>query len=359
MGTDKPRRKKKSKYRPVKDRQHSLIEVAQEFATEVQCLAFLEKVRWPEGVECIECGCKRISRFTAIGAVRKNRAREIVRSPTGEPVRSPDRHLLQCLNPACKHQFSAITGTVFQDTHLDLGKWFQAIAIMCDGKKGTSAMQIQRSLQIGSYKTAWYLNHRIREAMVDPDPKPLTGVIEADETYVGGKFDKRRNRDRWDKEPVFGMVERDGNVRMAHIQHITRSEVIAELKENISIEAEALYTDESPLYKRLPEGMPRHESVNHSVKEWTRGEVHTGTIDGVWSLVKRGIIGSFHRVSIKHLGRYLAEFETRWNHRRTADLFTIVIARLLIQSALGYKALIAEAKSYAPSASSESPEPQA
>jgi transposase-like protein len=143
------------------------------------------------------------------------------------------------------------------------------------------------------------------------------------------------------KDTVFGMVERDGRVKTYHVPALNRYHVISKLKEGISVEASAVYTDESPLYKRMPENIQKHEIVNHSAKEYVRGEVHTGTIDGYWGLLKRGLIGSFHRVSIKHLHRYLSEFEFRWNNRETQEIFAAVIIGLVIKSALRYKALTA------------------
>jgi transposase-like protein len=162
MDAPKSKTPRKSKYRSLVNRKHSLIDVSQEFATEVQCIAYLEAMRWPEGVRCLRCNANRISRFVAKGRERFNRK--------GEVVRSPDRHLYQCLT--CKHQFAVTTGTIFHDTHLPLHKWFQAVALMCDEKKGGSAMQLQRNLRIGSYRTAWYLNHRIRKAM-EEEPSRL------------------------------------------------------------------------------------------------------------------------------------------------------------------------------------------
>ena len=325
----KKRPKRKRKQHPVVRQERSLIDVSREFATEEQCLAYLERLRWPDGVMCAECGSNRISKFKAKGRERTNRK--------GETVRSPDRHLYQCLT--CKHQFTATVGTIFNDTHLSLSKWFQAVAIMCEAKKGVSAMQLQRHMDIGSYRTAWYLNQRIREAMQEPDREPLTGTVEADETYVGGKYDRRRKRERWDKEPVFGIAQRGGRVRTWHVPLVNRWNLVRRLEDSVAIEAN-VYTDESQLYKRLPAEY-EHAIVNHSEKEWVRGEVHTGTIDGYWGLLKRAIIGTFHRVSVKHLHRYLGEFEWRWNNREAVDLFARVLVRLLILSALPYAKLTA------------------
>src|ERR1700687_6513730 len=163
----------------------SLITVQQELGTEEQCLAFLEYLRWPEGVRCVECDYDKVSKFIAKGRQRTK--------SNGEVVRSPDRHLYECLK--CGQQFTAKCGTVFNDSHLPLQKWMQAAAIMCNAKKGVSSRQLWRDLGV-SFKTAWYLSHRIREAMQlgNLTDEKMTGTVEADETYIGGKYDKRRKQ---------------------------------------------------------------------------------------------------------------------------------------------------------------------
>jgi transposase-like protein len=317
----------------------NLIDVTKKFASPEACNDFLESMRWPDGVACLACESKRVSKYTKKASTRKR-----LNAKTGveeiKPV--PARILYVCLE--CGKQFSVTEGTVFNDTHLDLEKWFLAVALMVNAKKGLSALQMKRDLKV-AYKTAWYLSHRIRKAMgliEAADDEPLTGTVEVDETYMGSKkYDKRRKRAKYEKEPVFGMVERDGRAKRYHVPAMSRHNVIDKIKDNISINANAMYTDESSLYKRVPENIQRHEIVNHSAKEWVRGDVHTGTIDGYWGLLKRGIIGSFHQVSVKHLHRYLSEFQFRWNHRKAQDIFVMVIAALVIGQALPYKELIA------------------
>jgi transposase-like protein len=136
------------------------------------------------------------------------------------------------------------------------------------------------------------------------------------------------------------MVERGGKARTYHVAKVNRENVISKIEDHIDITADAVYTDDSPIYDKMPENVQKHESVNHSAKEWVRGDVHTGTIDGYWGLLKRGIIGSFHQVSIKHLHRYLSEFQFRWNNRESQQMFAMVIAALVIGSALPYAELI-------------------
>jgi transposase-like protein len=315
----------------------NLIDVAKQFATPEACNDFLESMRWPDGVTCLACESKRVTKY-----VKQAGSRNRVNPKTGavevKPV--PSRILYICLD--CDKQFSVTEGTIFNDTHLSLDKWFMATALMVNAKKGLSALQLKRDISV-AYKTAWYLNHRIRKAMAlveACDTEPLVGTVEADETYVGGKYDARRKRARWDKEPVFGVVQRGGKARTFHVRPVNRAAINEKLKDNISIEADQVYTDDSNLYDAMPANVKRHESVNHSAKEWVRGDVHTGTIDGYWGLLKRGIIGSFHQVSIKHLHRYLSEFQFRWNNRESQDIFVLVIAALVLGSAMPYKKLI-------------------
>jgi transposase-like protein len=313
----------------------NLIDVTKKFATPEACNDFIESMRWPEGVECLKCNSKRVSKYQ-----KQEGSRKRVNPKTGEaelkPV--PARTLYVCLD--CNHQFSATTGTIFGDTHLDLEKWFIAAALMVNAKKGVSAKQLQRDLGI-AYKTAWYLSHRIRQAMAlieMADQTPLAGGVEIDETYMGGKYDERRKRARWDKEPVFGMVERDGRARTYHMPGITMKGVVEKIKDNVSIDADAVYTDDGKFYGTTAGCLKNHnhQKVNHIADEWVRGDVHTGTIDGYWGLLKRGVIGSFHQISIKHLQRYLNEFQFRWNNRESKDIFALVIAALVIGAALPY-----------------------
>src|ERR1039457_5503353 len=317
----------------------NLIEVAKQFATPETCNDFLESMRWPDGVECGKCGGKRVTKYVKLAGTR---TRKHPKTGKLEEKPVPARILYVCAD--CKKQFSVIEGTIFNDTHLPLDKWFTAVALMVNAKKGVSALQLKRDLGT-AYKTAWYLSHRIRKAMglIElADEEPLTGTVEADETYMGSKkYDKRRKRAKYDKEPVFGVVERDGRAKTWHVSKpVNRYGVIGKLQDTISVNADALYTDESALYKRVPGNIQKHGIVNHSAKEWVRGDVHTGTIDGYWGLLKRGIIGSFHQISIKHLHRYLSEFQFRWNNRETENMFVMVVAALVIGSVLTYKKLI-------------------
>jgi DNA-directed RNA polymerase subunit RPC12/RpoP len=318
----------------------NLIDVAKQFGTPEACNDFLESMRWPDGVECVHCNSRRVTKY-----VKQESTRQRLNAKSGQmetkPV--PARILYVCRD--CKKQFSVTEGTIFNDTHLSLEKWYMATALMVNAKKGVAAAQLQRDLGT-AYKTAWYLSHRIRKAMALvelADDEPLSGTVEIDETYMGSKkYDKRRKRAKYDKEPVFGIVERGGRARTYHMPEVTLTGVVEKIKGNVSIAADAIYTDESRLYGTAA-GCTRnhnHETVNHSAHEWVRAEVHTGTIDGYWGLLKRGIIGSFHQISVKHLNRYLSEFQFKWNHRKAQDIFVLVIAALVIGSSLPYAKLI-------------------
>ncbi len=280
----------------------NLIDVVKTFQTEDDALQFLEQMRWPDGVvRCTTCGNDKISRIT-----RKT------------PSKNKRTRIYQCLEKTCKSQFSATSGTIYGDSHLPLKTWFMAIALVVDAKKGLSAKQLQTHLGIGSYKTAWYLCHRIREAMKDLFPTKLSGTVEVDETYIGGKSKRRHRKPATQrgtkKDMVIGMRERGGRVRFFHVPNAKKETVKALLDRHIAVETKRIVTDSAVVYDFAMDRdfQKKHRSVNHSI-EWVKAEdveIHTNTIESGFSLLKRGIIGSFHRVSIKHLHRYLSEFET-------------------------------------------------
>jgi transposase-like protein len=298
----------------------NLIDVTKQFATEEQCLNYLEKMRWPKGVRCPVCGSESFSRIEREAESKNKRNR-----------------FYQCLEPSCKHQFSATAGTIFHDSHLPLTKWFMAVAMIVDAKKGVSALQLGRHLGLikpdpknlkkkTGYKTAWYLAHRIRKAMEDSEGSLLKGTVEVDECYIGGKYDPRRKRGKYEKAAVIGMVERGGRVRTMKLNTVSKETLVGTIEDNTARTAHIM-TDEHAGYKAV-KNIRRHDSVNHIKEEWVRGACHTNTIENYWSLLKRGIIGSFHQVSVKHLDRYLSEFEYRQNNRKEPDLFIKVIGRM-------------------------------
>jgi transposase-like protein len=239
---------------------------------------------------------------------------------------------------SCRYQFSATSGTIFHDSHLPLYKWFFAIYFMCESKKGISANQMSRTLKI-SYRTAWYLCHRIRKAVEEAKVKPqLQGIVEVDETYIGGRYDKRRKRGRYEKQPVIGLIERNGKFEARKINTVSKKVLVGVIQERVSRKAK-VYTDELGAYKSVAK-THQHDKVNHSAEEWVRGQVHTNTVESAWSLFKRSIVGAYHKISTKHLDAYLDEFEWRFNNRENPFLFRDTLFKLLCASTLEYKQLI-------------------
>jgi len=319
-----------------------LINVTRQFATEDACLNYLERMRWPNGVCCIGCGSLKVQRLKLnIRPTGKANPRSSKRAT----LRAKSRRVYQCLERECLHQFTATSGTVFHKTHLPLNVWFMAIAMICEAKKGMSANQLKRHLGV-NYRTAWFLVHRIREAMIELSPKPLSGDVEFDETYLGGK--KRKQGYLRNKRMILGAVQRGGQLRLRFedrakqpSQQIAREWVAA----TIAPDTQRLLTDAHPAYFGLGQGKHKHESVNHIAFEWVRGDVHTNTIENVWSLLKRAVIGTYHKVSIKHLQRYLEEFTYRFNRRgQQPEMFAETVQELLRRIQLPYKKLTAEAE---------------
>jgi transposase-like protein len=300
-----------------------LMKLFEQFGTEEKCRAMLEQLRWPNGVRCLRCGSDRVSRI---------------------------RNRNQFVCDSCDYHFSVTVGTIFHDSHLPLPKWFAAVYLICEAKKGVSALQLKRTLKV-AYKTAWYLCHRIREAVKDADTSLLSGICEVDETYVGGKAKnmhkdvrarKIQGRGASGKAMVLGAIERGGQVRLDSGLTASRETLRAFIAAKIADEAAGIMTDDCPAYEGCGDSNTVHQSVNHSAKEWVRGDVHTNTMEGVWSLFKRSIIGSYHQISVKHLDRYLDELEFRFNNRHNPYLFRDALLRLIESSNLEYKQLIAK-----------------
>jgi transposase-like protein len=302
-----------------------LIDVTRKFRTEEKCLDYIEQMRWPNGeIGCVHCG--------EVGHVSK-----IIRDTGGENKRT---RIYQCLS--CGKQFSATSGTVFNDTHLPLTKWFLAIALICEAKKGVSACQLQRHLGV-NYRTAWHLGHRIREAMKEGGL--LSGVVEADETYLTPKKPRKgRPYVKKDKrDVVMGMIERGGRLRLIPIADGKMEAIEPVIEKHISADA-TLQTDESAVYaiigqRRFP---GRHRTINHA-RSYGIGDLHTNTVENAFSLLKRGIYGTFHKVSIKHLGRYCNEFSYRFNRRgEQLAMFDGTLKNLTRGTALPYKKLTSQ-----------------
>lgn len=272
--------------------------------------AYIEAVRWPEGPVCGHCGET---------ARRYNTTR-------------PGRY--RCGNPECRKDFTVTTGTVMESSHVKLNLWLMAFYLVSSSKKGFSAHQLHRALGV-TYKTAWFMHHRIMEAMraggVAMPPMGGSGkIVEADETYFGS-VEKPRPRNKnlppptkggkvgpGGKRAIVGLVERGGNVRTFHVPFATKDVVGKIVTDNVSHESR-LFTDESRLYHKAANHFAEHSTVCHSSKEYARGDVHTNTIEGYFGIFKRGMKGVYQHCKEKHLHRYLAEFDFRYNTRKNTD----------------------------------------
>lgn len=228
------------------------------------------------------------------------------------------------------------------DSHLPLRKWLMAIYLMMESKKAISANQMMRTLGIGSYRTAWHLCHRIREAMGnEPFEGPtLFGIIEVDETLMGGKRKNAGRGYRKNKAWVAGALQHGGKVRLQRIPDTRRKTLHAFINSNVKDETEAIYTDELATHLGIEDNDTRHETVNHSEEEWVVGDVHTKGIEGVWSLFERSIIGAFHQISRKDLYRYIEEMEWRFNNRNNPHMFRDTVKRILMTDPLRYRNLV-------------------
>jgi transposase-like protein/IS1 family transposase len=288
----------------------NLVKLIEQFRSDDACREYLQDIRWPDGVTCPKCG------HTGISRIHK-------------------RNQFDC--NSCRYQFSVTAGTIFHDSHLPLWKWFMAIYLVIESKKGISANQLKRMINV-SYKTAWYLCHRIRATMKNGDAELLKGIVEVDETFIGGKRKGVGSGNRDGKAMVVGAVERDGKAILQVIRSNDRKTLHEFIKKNTAPNTKAIYTDDWPAYRGIADEDTDHMTVNH---EWVRGDVHTGTIDNVWGLLKRSIVGSYHKISIKHLDAYLDELEWRYGNRKNPWLFRDTLQKLLSSGALEYKELTA------------------
>lgn len=290
----------------------NLAQLTEQFGTDAKCRKALEALRWKDGPECPRCKSK------------------------ATPV--ANRDTFDCDD--CHYQFSVTAGTIFHDSHLSLWKWFLTTALLCESKKGMSACQIQRTIGV-SYKTAWYLVHRIRAAMVETEPKKLGGTVEIDETYVGGKA--RRWRKRSEKKVVIGIRQRNGDLRLIHAEDAKSNTVREIINANVGGHVEVIMTDESAIYPWALNHMQKtkHQTINHT-REYAHGDVHTNTVESAFSLLKRGIFGTWHKVSAKHLPAYLDEMCFRFNNRKNPYLFRDTIIKLIQTPNIEYKELTAQ-----------------
>ena len=270
---------------------------APHFHNEAAAFARLEAIVWPQGPHCPRCGG--FDRITDVKGGRMG--------------------LRRC--GPCKREFTVKVGTIFEDSKVRLNIWFQAAHLMASSKKGISAHQLHRTLKV-TYKTAWFMAHRLREAMREGKFEIMGGegkTVEIDETYVGGK-EKNKHRNKRikganggiGKEAVFSLVERDGAVRSHHVASVSIKNLGPILNEQLHAATNVMSDGGGA---RVGSMFASHQTVNHSIGEYVRGEVHTNTIEGYFSVLKRGIMGTYHHVSPQHLKRYLAEFDFRYNER--------------------------------------------
>lgn len=307
----------------------NLLSIAKNFATEDQALDHLVKHRWPDGVRCLACGHAKVYRIDTKGK-------------TGKPCR-----LYECGD--CKLHFSATTGTLFHDSHLPLQKWFTVMALMCEAKKGVSALQVQRHIGT-TYKTAWYLCHRIRKAMEELNAEPLGGagkIVEVDETYLGGRITRKGiGAAKGAKVTILGIAERSGRVHLQKIDNAKAESIKPILKAKLSPETQQVVTDGAPVYGWVvPSIVPvsQHKVANHTEELKEFGIVSNKTVEGAFSLFKRGVIGSYHQLSKDHLDSYLQEFCWRYNRRRMQPfMFNTLLTEVATKKPMTYKTLTRE-----------------
>jgi transposase-like protein len=300
-----------------------LCELMEQFGDEQACRDYLERLRWPHGVRCPKCAGEKISSILK-------------------------RDQYNCDNESCRYQFSVTADTQFHDTHLPLFKWFLATFLICQSRKGMSANQLKRMLRI-NYRTAWYLCHRIRNAMQATERQPLGGIVEVDETFVGGRQRGHQHKvghPECKKQVVIGIRQRGGELRFFHAADVKSGTLAKYIKENISQDVDVIMTDEFGGY---PSAVAKagvfaeHKTVCHRDGECVNGDIYTNTVESAFSLLKRGIVGTWHRISAKHLQAYLNEMCFRFDNRKNPFLFRDTLLKLLKAEHLEYKELIAAA----------------
>jgi transposase-like protein len=328
----------------------SLINVTRTYGTKEACLEKLEQMRWPNGVCCIKCGVTGNDEKTDKPRVMKFVTGESSRVRKGKTITIPPRRLYECKD--CGYQFSVTTGTIFHKSHISLEKWFAAVALILEAKKGISSLQVGRHLGVKetNTKSTWFLCHRIREAAIEAGFEFMTGVVEADETYLVPKK-PRKGYPRVKKQEtqvVLGIRQRGGPLRLIPVRDAKMASIEPELVKHISPEA-TLQTDKAMIYEIIGKRrFVNHRMIDH-IKSYAEGDNHTNTVESAFSLLKRGVYGTFHKVSIKHLGRYCNEFSYRFNRRGQQErMFDETLKRLLNGKPLPFKALIASEKTLEP-----------
>jgi transposase-like protein len=304
----------------------TIIDLCTTFSSDDTCRELLERLRWPSGPECLRC-CE----------------------PAVRLEKTPK--LLYC--KLCDYQFTVTSGTIFHDSHLPLIKWLAATHIICEAKKGISAMQLRRMLwgeHSGSYKTAWYLCHRIRAAMASAEKNMMYGTVEMDETWVGGRERNPKGAGRIPyaeskKVPVVGIKQRGGELRFFKAEDVKSGTLAQYIKENVSEDVDVIMTDDWSAYpgamRKAGVSPEKHKSVNHSAKVYVDGDITKNGMESAFSLLKRGIVGSWHKVSAKHLPAYLEEMTFRFNRRGRADLFLDTLRQMVTADPLTFERLTA------------------
>jgi transposase-like protein len=301
----------------------TLIDIATGYSTDERCRELLERLRWPNGPECPRCFTTKLTRL------------------------STNKKMLFCSD--CKYQFTVTAGSIFNDSHLPLGTWLFATILIVEARKGISANQLKRTLGV-SYKTAWYLCHRIRAAMASAEKSMLYGTVEMDETWVGGRERNPHGAGRIPyseskKVPVIGIKQRGGELRFFKAEDAKSGTLARYIKENVSEDVDVIMTDEWGAYPgaMMKAGVDRvkHKTVNHSAKVYVDGDITTNGIESAFSLLKRGIVGSWHKISAKHLPAYLEEMTFRFNRRNSKTLFLETLQHMVTADPLTYEKLTA------------------
>jgi transposase-like protein len=300
----------------------TIIDLCTTFSEDERGRELLERLRWPNGPECPRC---------------KESAVRLEKTPK----------LLYC--KCCDYQFTVTAGTVFNDSHLPLIKWLTATFLLCESRKGMSANQLKRTLGV-SYKTAWYLCHRIRHAMASAEKVMLDGTVEMDETWIGGRERNPRGAGRIPyaeskKVPVVGIKQRGGELRFFKAEDVRSGTLAKYIKENVSEDVDVIMTDEWSAYpgamKKAGVDRVKHKTINHNQGVYVDGDVTTNGIESAFSLLKRGIVGSWHKVSAKHLPAYLEEMTFRFNRRNSKTLFLETLQHMVTADPLTFQKLTA------------------
>jgi transposase-like protein len=284
------------------------------YSTDEDCREILTRLRWPNGVECPRCQNNNVWWVDS-------------------------RKQFTCSE--CNYQFSVTTGTIFNDSHLPLTKWFMVTLLLCEAKKGISANQIKRTVGM-SYKTAWYLCHRIRAAMTEVEKPMLSGTVEMDETYLGAKqrgHQHKPGHPECKKQIVIGIRQRGGELRFFHAEDVRTGTMAKYIRENLSTDVDVIVTDENGAYPGAVEEndmSERHKTIHHRSRVYVDGDIHTNTIESAFSLLKRGIVGTWHKISAKHLQAYLDEMTFRFNRRKNANLFIDTLRHMVTASTLTF-----------------------